>query len=295
MGRRCRPGLAPSRGSPGTSLHRARTGSERPGNGRTIRRVRVPSRAGVSRRLRRQWDAIDARLPHGRRTLTYHGFELVYSRRTSIVERLLATGTYEPEVTSAIVAALGGSEEPVFLDVGANIGLVSLMVLDCLPDARVYAFEPGRHQRELFAETIRRNGLAGRVVLSPLALSDSAGAATFAVHTTRHAAGDGFLDTGRGGPARFEAVEADTLDSWWRRNSAPRIDVLKLDTEGSELLVLRGAGETIARCRPTLVVEVHPQNVSAYPYVPEDVFRHIEGLGYALEELTSTEFVARPV
>jgi FkbM family methyltransferase len=227
--------------------------------------------------------------------MRYHGFELVYSRRTSIVERLLATGTYEPEVTSAIVGALRGSEDPVFLDVGANIGLVSLMVLNCLPDARVYAFEPGRHQRELFAETIRRNRLAGRVVLSPLALSDSAGAATFAVHRTRHAAGDGFLDTGRGGPARFEAVEADTLDSWWRRNSAPRIDVLKLDTEGSELLVLRGARETIARCRPTLVVEVHPQNLSSYPYGPEDVFRHIEGLGYALEELTSTEFVARPV
>jgi FkbM family methyltransferase len=227
--------------------------------------------------------------------MTYQGFELVYSRRTSIVERLLTTGTYEPEVTSAIVAALRDSEDRVFVDVGANVGLVSLLVLDALPDARVYAFEPGRHQRELFAETIRRNGLSGKVELSALALSDAPGVATFAVHATRHAAGDGFLDTGRGGRARFETVDVDTLDDWWRRAFAPRIGVLKLDTEGSELLVLRGAEEAIARCRPTLVVEVHPQNIAPYPYAPEDVFRHIEGLGYVLEELTSTEFVAWPL
>lgn len=198
-------------------------------------------------------------------------------------------------MTSTVIAALRDSEARVFVDVGANVGLVSLAVLDALPDARIYAFEPGRHQRELFADTIRRNGLAGKVELSPLALSDSPGATSFAVHATRHAAGDGFLDTGRGGRARIETVHVDTLDACSHRTSTPHIDVIKLDAEGSELLVLRGAAEAIARCRPTLVVEVHPQNVSPYPYGPEDVFRHIEGLGYLLEELTSTEFVARPL
>jgi hypothetical protein len=71
--------------------------------------------------------------------------------------------------------------------------------------------------------------------------------------------------------------------------------VLKLDTEGLEPLFLRRAGETIACCRPTLVVEIHSRNLSPYPYGPRDVFRHMVGLGYLLEELTSTEFVARPL
>jgi FkbM family methyltransferase len=218
----------------------------------------------------------------------------VYSRRSSLVERIQTWGDYEAEITASISAELVASRTRTLLDVGANIGLVSLAVLDAVPDASIFAFEPGLHQHDLFAETIRANRLADRVTLSPLALSDRVGTARFAVHTTRHAAGDGFLDTGRAGRTRFVSVRTDTLDEWWARSGRPPVDVVKLDTEGSELLILRGASELIDRCRPVIFLEIHEENLKPYPFGPDDVRADIEDLGYELEAIGRADFVARP-
>jgi FkbM family methyltransferase len=255
---------------------------------------RLPTRTGVVRRLRPVADAIDERLPHGRRIIPYEGFELVYSRRTSVVERLVETGAYEPEVREALAAELARSRSRCLVDVGANVGLVTLAALADVPDARIFAFEPGRHQRDLLAETIRRNGLGDRISLSPFALGERPGTASFAVHSSRHAAGDGFRDTGRGGRARLTTVEVDTLDRWWERSGRPSLDVLKLDTEGSELLVLRGAEAVLAACRPVLVLEIQEENLWPYPFGAEQVREEVDRAGYELEPLTRADYLARP-
>ncbi len=239
-------------------------------------------------------DAVDERLPHRRRVYPYCGFELVYSKGTSLVWRIETYGDYEPEVIGALVAELGRSRERTFVDVGANIGLISLAALAGVPGSRGFAFEPGPHQRALLADTIRRNGLKDRLTLSPLALSDAAGTACFAVHRRRHAAGDGLVDTGRAGPARSITVETETLDAWWQRSGRPWIDVVKIDTEGAELLVLRGAGAVIAECGPTIFLEISEDNLRAYPHGAADVRAHLEGLRYTLEPVGPGDFAARP-
>lgn len=228
------------------------------------------------------------------RTTEYAGFTLVHRRRNSLVERIHQQGSYEADKIEAIARELASSKTRAFLDVGANIGLISLGVLALVPDAHVYAVEPGPEQFTLLAETIRRNGLADRIDACPLAFSNVAGEATFSVHTSRHAAGDGLLDTGRAGAHRSVSVRTETLDGWWEAEGRPPVAVVKLDTEGSELLVLEGARSFVAECRPTIFVEIHELNVRPYPYGVEDVRRFIEGLGYELATLGRSEFVARP-
>lgn len=252
------------------------------------------NRWSVVHRLGRVLERVDERLPHGRRTTEYAGFTLVYSRRNSLVERIERWGSYEQATIDAITRALSASASRTLVDVGANIGLVSLAVLATLPDAKVYAFEPGAQQRSLLAETIRRNGLERRLELSPLALSDTAGEARFAVHPSRNAAGDGFRDTGRSGRSRLVTVETETLDAWWEKQGRPEVAVVKLDTEGSELLILRGAAVMIGRCRPVLFLEIQEENLRAYPYSAGDVRHAVESLGYSLEQLARGEFVAVP-
>lgn len=229
------------------------------------------------------------------RTTVYEGFELVYSRGTSLVERLAQGGAYEPELLGLLVDELRASERPTFVDVGANIGLISLAVLARVPEARVFAFEPGPHQRRLLEATIARNGLSGRLMLSPLALSERGGTAPFAVHTSRHASGDGFVDTGRAGPTRELRVRTESLDAWWEGEGQPPLDVVKIDTEGAELLVLRGAEAVLEAERPVVFLEIHPLNLRAYPYASDDVRDFLESRGYRLEPIAGeTEFVARP-
>jgi FkbM family methyltransferase len=239
-------------------------------------------------------DAVDDRLPHGRRTTTYAGFDLVYSRGNSLVERIERWGGYEDATVQAIGREVAASDSKTLVDVGANIGLVSLAVLAAVPGSRAFAFEPGPHQHDLLAETVRVNDLETRLELSQVALADRTGTASFAVHTSRHAAGDGLLDTGRSGKARLVEVETTTLDDWWKGHGRPQIAVVKLDTEGSELLILRGARRLIGDCRPALFLEVHDDNLRVYPYSADDVLRELESLGYAVERRGRADVVARP-
>lgn len=245
--------------------------------------------------IQRLAERVDARLPHGRRTREYAGFELVYSRRNSLVERLTRFGEYEHGIVSEISRVVAESQRRTLVDVGANIGLVSLAVLAAVPDATIFAFEPGPHQQRLLAETIRRNGLEERLRLSPLALSNEAGRAAFMVHSTRHAAGDGLRDTGRSGRARHVTVRTETLDRWWDANGRPAVDVMKLDTEGSELWILQGARRLLERDRPVLFLEIHDENLRVYPYGSDDVKRWLGGVGYELHALSRADFVAHPV
>ena len=62
------------------------------------------------------------------RTVHYCGYYVFYSKGTSIVQRIHDAGVYEGETCNAIVRELSHFKDPVFLDVGANVGLISITV-----------------------------------------------------------------------------------------------------------------------------------------------------------------------
>ena len=90
------------------------------------------------------------------------------------------------------------------------------------------------------------------------------------------------------------SVQTETLDGWWRGHGRPSIDVVKVDAEGAELLILRGADEVLAQCRPTIFLEISQDNLRVYPYGAADVREHLQERGYGLEPLEKGDFVARP-
>jgi FkbM family methyltransferase len=219
------------------------------------------------------------------RELTYRGFSLSYSAGTSLIEAVRDGSVYEPEVSGVLIDVLHGTQLPTFVDVGANIGLITLNVLAEVSDVRVFAFEPGPHQADLLRRTIGRNGLEHRVTLVEAALGEKSGSSSFAVHRTRHASGDGFMDTRRSGRTRTLDVPVMTMDAWWKQAQKPRIDAIKIDTEGAELWVLEGGVELLRAHHPAIVLELHPLNLRAYPYEASDILRFLQTLGYGLTTL----------
>ena len=216
----------------------------------------------------------------------YSGFRLFYSDGTSLLAMIQKDRKiYEPEVTDCIVGSLSGKPAPVFMDVGANIGLISLNVLAALPSAKIFAFEPGPHQRLLFAQTIEANGLQGRITLEGRALARQSGRMAFSVHRHQDASGDGFLDTGRAGRARSIQVPAVALDDWWIERQRPNIDTIKIDTEGAELWILQGAKQLLVACRPDVVLEICPINLVPYPYGAVDILNYLKQIDYRLSTL----------
>jgi FkbM family methyltransferase len=253
-------------------------------------------------------DLLDARKPFIR-TARYRGFVLYYSRGTLFVDWMRFGGVWDRETADRIVVELSRRVRPTFVDVGANIGLMTLNVLAGMSAARVHAFEPGAHQRALLERTIAANGLGDQVTVYPEALGSHAGERTFAVHDPAHSALDGFIDTRRADLVELVTVPVRTLDGWWHSLGRPPVHVVKIDTEGAELWILEGARELLTGSGPVLFLEVQPANLRVYPYRAHDVLawlaRHRYGLeaydgtpitaGNLVRALTSEEnFIARP-
>jgi len=137
----------------------------------------------------------------------------------------------------------------VVVDVGANHGTHSLAFAKKVgPTGALLAFEPQRVVHQLLCANLMLNG-----VLHARALHAAVGAAPGAllVPDIDYAAAGNFGGLGLGAWEEGESVPVLTLDGF----ELPRLAVLKLDVEGMEALVLRGAAQTVTRCQPVLYVE----------------------------------------
>jgi FkbM family methyltransferase len=242
----------------------------------------------AARALYRLPRLIRASLGPEHRVAHYRGFALHYSRNTSLMDDLGDGVVYEPGVTRELLAVLRGPEPALFLDIGANIGLIALNVLAESHSARVVAFEPGSHQAGLLQQTVAANRLQDRITVLTSALAKHEGTARFAVHSTRHASGDGFIDTRRAGRTRTVEVPVTTLDRWWEGAGRPRVRAMKIDTEGAELWVLQGGAALLGACRPLVVFEMNPRNIGVYPHRPVDVLRFFHQRSYAVRTVAGT-------
>jgi FkbM family methyltransferase len=217
----------------------------------------------------------------------YAGYSVLYAQGNPLIGRIkYAEELYEHETLGALCDELRLRKALTFLDVGANIGLISLPLLRRFPDLRIEAFEPGPHQSSLLEETIKYNNLASRLFLHKTALADYKGETDFYIHSygdmLNGGSGDGLIDTGRAGSAKKIRVPVERLDDWWIRAGSPDVRVVKIDTEGAELLILKGARLFLETCRPSLFLEIWPENLRGYLYSPEDVLHCLEGYGYRL-------------
>jgi len=145
---------------------------------------------------------------------------------------------------------LGGD----FVDVGAHIGMYTVRAARELEGrGRVLAFEPNPAARAQLEENVALNRCANVVVVAAAA-GAAAGHAVLHVPATADSSFSS-LEPGRFADAEPLEVETTTVDEQVTEHAlAPSF--LKVDVEGREVDVLRGATETLARFRPTVLVEV---------------------------------------
>lgn len=143
-----------------------------------------------------------------------------------------------------------------FLDVGACHGIFSLAFVQGRPEARALAVEPSPAAFEILAANAARNGLAN-LAMAQAALGESTGEIRMRPSWHHLEA----LAEGEGGEGSV-AVPVRSLDSLCAELDF-RPDLIKVDVEGFELAVLRGAQGILRLERPLLFLEVHPRRLGA--------------------------------
>ena len=189
-----------------------------------------------------------------------------------------------PDVKAVLAA---GKIKTVF-DVGANEGQSAREFLRHFPQARIFSFEP---TPTTFQQLSRFAGNQPRLTPVNKALGEAPGRVAFnenSFHQTNsilpaNPRGEEYL-----GPAVIDCqrrieVEMTTLDTFCRQESVAGIDLLKMDVQGFELFVLKGAREFLsARKIGCIVLEVSFVSFYENQATPQDLISLLAGHQYDL-------------
>jgi FkbM family methyltransferase len=172
-----------------------------------------------------------------------------------ISRRIRDEGIWEPFETSLVMASL--SSGSVFVDVGANIGYFTVLAAcRVAASGKVFAFEPEPENFSLLRANLAMNGLLRRAEALHAALSDEEGEGR--LYLSEDNLGDHQIY--RSGEHR-RSVEVSLLNgSKYLQERVVRLDLLKVDTQGSETLVMSGLMPLLRRLPsvPRILIELTP-------------------------------------
>ena len=196
--------------------------------------------------------------------------------RTVLVSR---TSVWEPEVWGEISRGLG--EGSVYLDIGAHIGHESLKVSKVVGrTGKVIAFEPNPNTLAVLRANIAASG-ATNIVVQPIALTDTDTELTLYDATLSGNSGASSLAEQTAGPrARAYKVRGRPLDDVVQELGLTRIDLIKADVEGAELIVLRGGVNTLKTFKPKVIVEELPKLLANMGTSIEELEGFLRSVGY---------------
>jgi FkbM family methyltransferase len=163
-----------------------------------------------------------------------------------------------------------------FVDVGAHIGTTAMPLLRLFERAAAYEPHPGNFG--FLERNLQANGMADRCVTRPVGCSD----ARRCGRMTAHAGGNSgcfFFAEAAAGCAESDCVETVRLDDDLPAPLRDACDFLKVDTEGHELAVLRGAENLLLHCRPLVQVELNGLSDKLFGVSGQEVTEYLRSLG----------------
>ncbi len=192
-------------------------------------------------------------------------------------------GDLDPKISDVVDRVL--VEGNTCLDIGANLGLVSLrMAKNVGANGRVHSFEPQPGTLKYFRETLSRRACSN-IVLHEVALGNSRGTLKMSVPDGN--AGAATLKPDEQERSRTISVETTTLDFISKSIDVDLVALVKLDVEGFELEVLKGGREFFDTSRAVLLFEEHGYRPNTD--FPES-FEFLSAMGYEIYALPKTYF-----
>jgi FkbM family methyltransferase len=188
----------------------------------------------------------------------------------------------------------------VVLDIGANIGLYSLLGSETIEKAgKILAFEPEPLTYQALLRNLKLNK-SDNVKTFPIALSDHQGRIRLSVPTevrAQYSYGDSYLSID---PAKHDdpaaPIECRRLDDVLADEGIDHVDLIKIDVEGAEHLCLKGAERLLSgSSKPVILMECDETLSRRFGYSVFDTLLLLHKHGYACEQIGVHQWMARPV
>ena len=212
------------------------------------------------------------------RQVRYRNASLVVLANEDVGRQICFLGAFESDDLDMLCRWVRPGS--VCFDVGANCGVVSILMACASPNVHVHAFEP----LPLNVNLVRTNSVLNSVDIEVncVAVADRQGHMSFSeaedgAYSSLHA-------TGRRPERRKIEVDVTTLDQYCSERRVDRVDVLKIDVEGAEELVLIGGRATLgnAATAPAIImIELYDENLNAFGSSIDSVVGHLYRAGYA--------------
>jgi len=212
---------------------------------------------------------------------------------SDLFQRIVSTGCYEPELARIVKKYIDRDRDAI--DVGANVGFFSCLMAKQI-SGKVLAVEPTDGAFERLVKNINLNRLDGRIETFKGVASDSNGKCSISVVLGR----EEYSSIGRiihPSVAISEKHEievlAQTIDSLVALHDL-NPGFMKIDTEGAEGMVLKGAMNTIRQSRPVILSEMTNVLLKDKGYTSEAIFATLKAEGYKILNPIDTTLAANP-
>ena len=168
----------------------------------------------------------------------YYGTKVHFPKNSISFRAACEQGIFEADNVRLLQSLV--KPNTTYFDVGANIGLMSVPILQGCSNCMVVSFEPSPNTVAYLQRTASESSFKNRWVIIQRALSDTQGRAEFHLAAKELSMFDGLRDTRRVTVARTVTVEVSTLDKEWDTLGRPVVSVIKCDVEGNELASSHG-------------------------------------------------------
>jgi FkbM family methyltransferase len=175
----------------------------------------------------------------------------------------------------------------IFFDVGARAGLFAIAAAKKIGEKGVFAFEPCASTCNLLRRNLALNRLSDTHV-EPLGLGEAAGEGILQLNAGADGRAKDIAQSTRSDrpPAAGEKFRVTTLDAFVLERSIPRVDLLRVDVDGAELMVLRGARNLLERPdAPDILYQGYAPRTRGFGYHPVEILWFLESYGYTLFSL----------
>jgi len=166
---------------------------------------------------------------------------------------------YDSEIKIIKFLIKNFKDDDIFYDIGANYGFYTLLAQEFITKGEIHAFEPNPKIFKLLRENSRLD-IYKNTFLNEMALSDKTGETEFFDREIiRHSGGSSLIKHQHFKKYKVIKVKTTTLDEYILNHKPPTI--MKIDVEGGESLVLKGASSLLQKYGPTIIMEFGPDDL----------------------------------